>query len=135
MARNHTQRPPSREEQLKHLQSYGVEVRQDGPRWHLEKGHCVGALTVGPDGLQIDGEMEYRIGNEVAVLLDGGYQKFWKTPTRKVPALAEQLRELHDFHEALCEALGAESLYNEAIGTVSSTYQYDRLRGRPRAQS
>ena len=71
------------------------------------------------------------IGNEIGSLVDGGYQKFLCTPTgRKKPALAEELKALHDFEEDLREALGLESLYNESLGTVSTFYMYDRVQDR-----
>jgi hypothetical protein len=40
------------------------------------------------------------------------------------------LRSLHEFSEELKEAMGATSLYNEALGTTSDLYQYDRVKGR-----
>jgi hypothetical protein len=44
------------------------------------------------------------------------------------PALAEDLKALHDFEEDLKEGLGQKSPYNEALGTVSTFYLYDRER-------
>ncbi len=49
-----------------------------------------------------------------------------------MPALAEELKALHDFEEDLKEALGQESYYNESLGTVSTYYLYDRVEGRDR---
>ena len=73
------------------------------------------------------------MGNEIGVLVDGGYQKFFQTPGgRKQPALAEELKGLHDFEEDVKEGLGQESLYNEALGTVSTYYLYDRVQDRDR---
>ena len=105
-------------------------MNHEGSRWRVSRGSCVGALEDGPDGLRIAASSSLRIGNELGQLLDGGYQKFFQTPTRKVPATADQLRELHEFDEALSEALGDESLYNLSLGTVSTTYHYDRVKGR-----
>jgi hypothetical protein len=71
------------------------------------------------------------VGNEIAVLVDGGFQKFFRTPSGKnKPALASELVELHDFQEDLKQALGLEDLYNEALGTVSAYYLYDRVKDR-----
>lgn len=70
------------------------------------------------------------LGGEVAKLIDRGYQKFLKTSKVELPATAEHLKTLHNFHEELREALGATSLYNEALGSVSDRYVYDRVRGR-----
>jgi len=80
--------------------------------------------------LRLVGPPGYRLGAEVGQLLDGGYQKFLQTPTRKVPATADHLREMHAFQEALGSALGGDSLYNLSLGTVSATYHYDRVKGR-----
>jgi hypothetical protein len=73
------------------------------------------------------------IGSEIAPLVDGGYQKFFRTPGGlKKPATAEELVALHNFEEDLKEALGEKSLYNQALGTVSTFYQYDRVEDRDR---
>ena len=49
-----------------------------------------------------------------------------RQPSGKVkPALASELKALHDFEEDLKEGLGLETLYNEALGTVSTYYLYD----------
>ncbi|HXM45439.1 MAG TPA: hypothetical protein VN924_29650 [Bryobacteraceae bacterium] len=71
------------------------------------------------------------IGGEIGSLVDGGYQKFFRTPSGKTkPALASELKALHDFEEDLKEGLGLETLYNEALGTVSTYYLYDRVKDR-----
>jgi len=71
------------------------------------------------------------VGDEIGLLVDGGYQKFFRTPKgRKVPALAEHLKALHAFQEDLKEALGLVSLYNEGLGTTFDQHMYDRVKGR-----
>jgi hypothetical protein len=70
------------------------------------------------------------LGGEISRLLDRGYQKFLKTSKLEIPATAEQLRAIHLFNEELKEAAGALVLYNEAMGTTSDVYMYDRLKGR-----
>jgi len=73
------------------------------------------------------------MGAEIGVLVDGGYQKFFRTPSgKKKPALADELKALHDFEEDLKEGLGEVSLYNESLGTVSTFYLYDRVQDRDR---
>ncbi|MCU1238249.1 MAG: hypothetical protein JWP63_6216 [Candidatus Solibacter sp.] len=73
------------------------------------------------------------MGDEIGVLVDGGYQKFFLTPSgKKRPALADDLKALHDFEEDVKELLGLKSLYNESLGTVSTLYQYDRVKDRDR---
>jgi len=69
----------------------------------------------------------------IAKLVDGGFQKFFLAPDgRKKPALAPELKALHEFQEDLREALGLVSLYNESLGTVSTQYLYDRVKDRDR---
>ena len=74
------------------------------------------------------------VKGEIARLLDRGYQKFIKTDRYELPATADQLRGIHHFTEELNQVTGAIGLYNEALGTTSDLYQYDRLRGREAAQ-
>jgi hypothetical protein len=70
------------------------------------------------------------LGGEISRLVDRGYQKFFKTSKLEVPATAEALRALHRFEDQLKEAVGAMVLYNEALGTTSDRYDYDRIKGR-----
>jgi hypothetical protein len=70
------------------------------------------------------------IGGRVARLLDRGYQKFLKSTDFEIPATAGQLDSIHRFSEELKILTGAVDLYNEALGTTSDLYQYDRLKGR-----
>jgi hypothetical protein len=53
-----------------------------------------------------------------------------KTTKAEYPATADHLKALHDFAEELKEGTGGISLYNEALGTVSESYMYDRVKGR-----
>jgi len=71
------------------------------------------------------------MGDEIGALVDGGYQKFFRTPSGKnKPALADDLKALHNFEEDVKQNLGQESLYNESLGTVSTFYLYDRVQDR-----
>jgi hypothetical protein len=71
------------------------------------------------------------IGDEIGLLVNAGYQMFWKTPSgRKVPAQASQLKSLHNFEEDLKEGLGLPSLYNQSLGTTSDLHLYDRVEHR-----
>jgi hypothetical protein len=74
-------------------------------------------------------------GSQVARLLDRGYQKFLKTSQYEFPATAIQLQAIHLFSEELSQLTGAISLYNEALGTTSDLYEYDRLQGREAAET
>ena len=83
------------------------------------------------DGKVCAGRAGILMGDEIGALVDGGYQKFFRTPGGKnKPALADELKALHDFEEDFKEALGQEMLYNESLGTTSDVYRYDRLVGR-----
>lgn len=70
------------------------------------------------------------LGGEIARLTDRGYQKFLRTSKLEIPATADILRSIHAFSEELKEAIGSLSLYNEALGTTSDRYDYDRVLGR-----
>jgi hypothetical protein len=85
------------------------------------------------DGAVVAGRAGIAMGQEIGALIDGGFQKFFRTPSGKErPALADDLKALHNFEEDLREALGQESLYNESLGTVSTFYLYDRVADRDR---
>src|SRR5579862_2491479 len=79
------------------------------------------------DGIKIFAYPGYLIGSEISKLVNKGYQQFLKTSKTEVPASADQLKALHAFSEELKEGLGLPSLYNESLGTVSESYQYDRI--------
>jgi hypothetical protein len=70
------------------------------------------------------------VNGEVGRLLDRGYQKFIKTSQYELPASALHLQAIHAFSEELTQITGGISLYNEALGTTSDRYHYDRLLGR-----
>ncbi len=74
------------------------------------------------------------VAGEISRLLDRGYQKFLKTSKYEFPATAQQLQAIHQFTEELTQVTGGISLYNEALGTTSDLYQYDRVRGREALQ-
>lgn len=75
------------------------------------------------------------VKGEIARLVDRGYQKFIKTSQYELPATAAQLHAIHQFTEELNQVTGAMGLYNEALGTTSDLYEYDRLRGREAPQA
>lgn len=76
------------------------------------------------------------LGGEISRLLDRGFQKFLKTSKLEIPATADRLRAVHQFSEELKQVTGTIDLYNEALGTVSQVYMYDRVKSRdlPEAQ-
>jgi len=75
------------------------------------------------------------VGNEIASLLSGGYQMFLETQSgKRMPAMAEQLKALHQFEDGLKDALGVTNLYNTSLGTVSRSHAYDRVAGYSKPQ-
>jgi hypothetical protein len=75
------------------------------------------------------------VGNEIASLLSGGYQMFLETPSgKRMPAMAEQLKALHQFEDDVKESLGVTNLYNTSLGTVSRSHAYDRVAGYSKPQ-
>jgi hypothetical protein len=111
---------------------FGVTPRPDGTVM-VSKGECAVALREAGGQVQRAELAGVPMGGEIGSLVDGGYQKFFRTPSGKSkPALAFELKAIHDFEEDLKEALGLESLYNESLGTVSTYYLYDRVKDRDR---
>ncbi len=97
-------------------------------RIFLKKNNCSAAIEKNAaGGVKIFAYPGVLIGGEIAKLVNRGYQQFFKTTKTEVPATADQLKTLHRFTEELKEAMGAVSLYNESLGTVSENYMYDRI--------
>ena len=122
------------EEALAYLRDNGFDVT-DAPgtngRVFLRKYNVSAAIQkTADDGVKIFAYPGYLIGSEISKLVNKGYQQFLKTSKTEVPASADHLRALQQFSEELKEALGIPSLYNESLGTVSDSYQYDRVKDR-----
>jgi hypothetical protein len=99
---------------------------------HASRANCAVELKE-ENGAVRAGSAGILMGGEIGALVDGGFQKFFRTPSGKNrPALADDLKALHDFEEDLKEALGQEAYYNQALGTVSTFYLYDRVKDRDR---
>ena len=100
----------------------------------VERNGIAAVLAAGADGVPgVTERAGVVMGKEIGTLTDGGFQKFFTTPSgKRKPALAEELKEIHNFQEDLREALGLTTLYNESLGTVSNLYLYDRVEGRDR---
>lgn len=73
------------------------------------------------------------IGGALARLVDHGYQKFMRVSQDEWPATARDLQGIHRFSEELRLLLGAAGPMNEALGSTSDVYLYDRLKGRKSA--
>jgi hypothetical protein len=103
-------------------------------RFFLKKNNCSAAIEKDAEGVKIFAYPGALVNGEIAKLVNRGYQQFFKTTKSEIPATAERLKALHEFTEGLKEALGTVSLYNESLGTVSTNYHYDRVKGRDEAQ-
>jgi len=125
---------PTFQERLDQLKKLGFKVtQQSGASVRVSRESCAVDLSEREGGVHISDRAGIAIGNEIGLLVDGGYQKFFRTASGKTkPALADDLKALHDFEEDLKEALGQKSLYNESLGTVSTYYLYDRVQDRDR---
>ncbi len=119
-------------ERLEALRKSGFAVdAPDGTRVRLVKGNCAADLEDVSGGIPRIGKAGVLVRGEVGALVDGGFQKFLQTPDgKRTPALAADLRALHEFEEDLRDTLGEESLYNESLGTTCNYHVYDRLKGR-----
>ena len=105
-----------------------LEAPSTGHRVFLKKYHCSAAIEPSPGGgVKIFAYPGYLIGGEISKLVDLGHQKVLRTSKADYAATADHLKALHDFAEELKEGIGAVSLYNEGLGTVSESYHYDRL--------
>jgi hypothetical protein len=117
-------------------QRFDVAPAQDGAKRtpnavQVRKYGCAAEIAAAPDGtVEILARPGWLLNGEIARLLDRGYQKFLKTSKLEIPATADHLRAIHEFTEELNEAIGATILYNEALGTTSNVYNYDRVQGR-----
>ena len=139
---------------IEQLKEAGFTVRaEEGGRVRINKQGCAAVLRPAASG-----ELEFAIrpglevraatgreraknsqpGQEtdevIAHLVDRGFQKFWQEGERRLPALSAQLHALHQFDQDLRAVMGLTALYNEALGTVSSRYIYDRLEGREKSK-
>jgi hypothetical protein len=117
-------------------QRFDVAPAQEGAKrapnaFQVRKYGCAAEIAAAPDNsVEILARPGWLLNGEIARLLDRGYQKFIKTSKLEIPASADHLRAIHNFSEELNEAIGGTSLYNEALGTTSNVYHYDRVKGR-----
>jgi hypothetical protein len=103
-------------------------------RMFLRKYNCSAAIQKnGGDGVQIFAYPGYVVGSEISKLVNRGYQQFLKTAKTEIAATADHLKALQQFTEEMKEGLGLPNLYNESLGTVSESYDYDRIQDRDKA--
>jgi hypothetical protein len=129
----------SYDDALSWLKEHGfdlIEAPGTAGRVFLKKYNCSAAIQKdGNDGVKIFAYPGYMVGSEISKLVNRGYQQFLKTAKNEVPATADHLKALHQFSEELKEALALPSLYNESLGTVSESYQYDRIQDRDKPKA
>ena len=134
MAKDKNNERPSYESAVASLRDNGFDLLEAPGvqnRVFAKKYNCSAAIEREADGgVKLFARPGYLISGEIAKLVDRGYQKFLKTTKAEVPATAEQLKALHDFNQELRTATGIPSLYNEALGSVSDAYLYDRVEHR-----
>jgi hypothetical protein len=117
-------------------QRFDVAPAQEGAKraskaFQVRKYGCAAEIAEAPDGtVELLARPGWVLNGEISRLLDRGYQKFLKSSKLEIPATADHLRAIHEFSEELKEAAGATVLYNQALGTTSDVYHYDRVKGR-----
>ena len=115
---------------LVHAEGSGVRIQLQ-----ISKHGCGAVLEASGSGeprFAVRPGLETKQG--LAHLIDRGFQKFWQEGEWQVPALSTQLKALHRFDQDLRAVMAVTALYNEALGTVSSRYVYDRLEGREKGK-
>ena len=126
------------EDHSRNLQKAGFAAKSaPGGGLLVSRGDFAAVVVDGGESPKMQGRAGVMLGDEIARLVDGGFQKFFQTASgKRKPALAAELKGIHAFQEDLREALGLVSLYNESLGSVSNLYLYDRVKdrdlGRPR---
>ena len=130
--RHEKPRQPAFEDQLAKLKQSGFEIERESTyRANVTRGGN-GAIIEDAGGGKVKlGKAGVLIQGEIAMLISAGYEAFFRTPSGKeAPALASQLKSLHEFDEDLREALGLTSLYNLSLGTTADEHLYDRVEDR-----
>ena len=128
-------KPLTFDEILSKLRSLQFDVREVpgvANRFQVSKYGCAAMLAPAKDGkgAALVTRPGVLFGGEIAHLLDRGFQKFFKTSKLEIPATADRLKAEHLFADELGEVTGEITLYNEALGSVSDEYMYDRVKGR-----
>jgi hypothetical protein len=135
--RRETPREPSFAERIESLKKLGFAINLiSSGRAQVSRDGIGAVIEERPGQRPHVNKAGLIIGDEIGALVNHGYQMFWQTPEgRRVPALAPQLKSLHNFEEDLKEALGLPSLYNQSLGTTSDLHLYDRVEHRDEAPS
>jgi hypothetical protein len=130
--RNVTPKVPTFEERIAGLKQLGfLSAPESAGTCRITRDGCGAVIEDLGGGKVAIGKPGIVLGNEIAELVNAGYQMFLRTPSgREAPALASHLKTLHAFDEDLREGLGLTSLYNLSLGTTSDAHMYDRVTDR-----
>ncbi len=113
-----------------------IEAPGTTARVFLKKYNVSAAIQKdGENGIKIFAYPGYLIGGEISKLINRGYQQFLKTSKTEIAATADHLKALQQFTEELKEGIQLPTLYNESLGTVSDSYQYDRVEDRDKPKT
>jgi len=123
---------PTFNERLEKLKQFGFKIESQGSgKAKVSRNGIAAVIEDVPDQPPHVNKAGLSMGDEIGLLVNGGYQQFWLTASgRRAAATAQQLKELHAFQEDLKEGLGLVSLYNESLGTISDLHLYDRVERR-----
>jgi hypothetical protein len=135
--RRETPREPSFAERIESLKKFGLTANiLSSGRAQVSRAGIGATIEDRPGQHPHVNKAGLIVGDEIGALVNGGYQMFWRTPGgKRVPALATQLKFLHNFEEDLKEGLGLPSLYNQSLGTTSDLHLYDRVEHRDEGPS
>jgi hypothetical protein len=127
--------PSTFDEVLNKLRSLQFDVREEpgvAGGFRVSKYGCAAVIARAKDGKRtaLVHKPGVVLGGEIAYLLDRGHQKFLKTNKLEIIATADRLKAEHQLADELRAVIGDPVLYNEALGTVSDEYMYDRVKGR-----
>jgi len=130
--RRDTPREPSFRERIESLTNFRLGTNFTDSKHARVTRDGIGAIVEDREGQRPHvNKAGLMMGDEIGLLVNGGYQMFWRAPSgKRLPARAEQLKHLHAFEEDLKEGLGLTSLYNEGLGTTSDLHMYDRVEHR-----
>lgn len=123
---------PTFSERIDHARLAGFQS-MPGPQGmtRLSRDGFCADVREAADGAPDIADMGLLAGDEMAELVELGFQKVWRTPAGKqYAATADHLKSLYNFGEDLRETLGLISLYNEGLGTVNAKHLYDRVEDR-----
>ena len=120
------------DDRIANLAEFKFQTKRESPgRALVTRAGCGAVIEDAGNGHVKVGKAGVLVGNEIAMLVNRGYQMFLRTPSgRELPALASHLQTLHAFEEDLREGLGLTSLYNLSLGTTTDEHLYDRVKER-----